>query len=117
MNDYRSIRLWQLQPGASTSELEELVTSGVLEMQRWIPGVKGLSLIRLDGQYSGRYLLITTFADYKAYQRWRQIEEEGPDYWERYASVLMYWEQLVKLVEEYHGEVVSDFAGQSLHEM
>ena len=110
MNVYRSLCIWQLKPGASASELEELVTSGVLEMQRWIPGVKGLSLIRLDSEPAGRYLLMTTFTDSEAYQRWRQIEEEGPDYWERYASVLMHWEQLVKLVEEYHGEVVSDFA-------
>jgi hypothetical protein len=117
MHEYRSIRLWQLQPGASASELEELVTSGVLEMQRWIPGVQGLSLLRLDGETPGRYLLITTFADYKAYLRWRQIEEEGPDYWERYASVLMHWEQLAKLVEEYHGEIVNEFAGQPLQEM
>jgi hypothetical protein len=108
MNGYRSVRLWQLRPGASASELEELVTSGVLEMQRWIPGVQGLSLISLDGEPAGRYLLITIFTDYEAYRRWRQIEEEGPDYWERYASVLMHWEQLVTLVEEYQGEVVSD---------
>ena len=78
-------------------------------MQRWIPGVLGLSLIRLDGEPVGCYLLITTFTDYEAYRRWRQIEEEGPDYWERYASVLMYWEQLVMLVQEYQGEMVSDF--------
>jgi hypothetical protein len=109
MNGYRSVRLWQLRAGASASELEELVTSGVLEMQRWIPGVKGLSLIRLDGEPAGRYLLITAFTDYEAYRRWRQIEEEGPDYWERYASVLMHWEQLVMLVQEYQGEMVSDF--------
>ncbi|HEX9134967.1 MAG TPA: hypothetical protein VF844_22000 [Ktedonobacteraceae bacterium] len=108
MSDYRSVRLWQLKSGASASELEELVTSGVLEMQRWIPGVKGLSLIRLDSEPAGCYLLITTFTDYEAYRRWRQIEEEGPDYWERYASVLMHWEQLVTLVQEYQGEVVSD---------
>jgi hypothetical protein len=108
MDNYRSIRLWQLKPGASASELEELVTSGVLEMQRWIPGVQGLSLIRLGGEPAGRYFVITTFTDYEAYQRWRQIEEEGPDYWERYASILMHWEQLVTLVNEYHGEVVSD---------
>jgi hypothetical protein len=117
MNVYRSLRLWQLKPGASASDLEELVTSGVLEMQRWVPGVKGLSLVRLEGEPDGRYLLITTFADYEAYRRWRQIEEEGPDYWERYASVLMHLEQLVKLIEEYHGEVVSDFAGGTSHEM
>ena len=109
MNGYRSVRLWQLRAGASVSELEELVTSGVREMQRWIPGVYSLSLIRLDGEPVGRYLLITTFTDYEAYRRWRQIEEEGPDYWERYASVLMHWEQLVMLVQEYQGEMVSDF--------
>ncbi len=117
MNEYRSVSLWQLQQGASARELEELLASGVLEMQRWISGVKELSLIRLDGESTGRYLVITTFTDYGAYRRWRQIEEEGPDYWERYASVLMHWEQQVKLVEEYHGEVVSDFTGRPLHEM
>src|SRR6266496_970028 len=107
MNMYRSVRLWQLKSGASARELEELVTSGILEMQRWIPGAQGLSLVRLDGEPIGRYLMITNFIDREAYQRWRQIEEEGPDYWER----------LARLIEEYHGEVVSDFAGQSLHEM
>ena len=109
MNAYRSVRLWQLKPEASAAELEELVTSGVVEMQRWIPGVKDLSLVRLNSKPAGRYLLITTFADGEAYRRWRQIEEEGPDYWERYASVLMHWEQLAGLVEEYHGEVIADF--------
>ncbi len=112
MNGYRSVRLWQLKPGASASELEELMTSGILEMQRWIPGVKHLSLLRLanTGDPPGRYLVITTFTDYEAYKRWRQIEEEGPDYWERYASVLMHWEQLVTLVAEYDGEVIADLA-------
>ncbi len=108
MNAYRSIRLWQLKSGASASELEELLTSGVIEMQRWIPGVQHLSLMRLAGEPPVRYLVITTFSNYEAYRRWRQIEEEGPDYWERYASVLMHWEQLVSLVEEYHGESVFD---------
>ena len=117
MNMYRSVRLWQLKLGASARELEELVNSGILEMQRWIPGTLGLSLVRLDGEPIGRYLMITNFIDREAYQRWRQIEEEGPDYWERYASILMHWEQLARLIEEYHGEVLSDFAGQSLHEM
>ena len=86
------------------------MTSGVLEMQCWIPGAKSLSLIRLDGEPAGRCLVITTFTDHQAYQRWRQIEEEGPDYWERYASVMMHWEQLVTLVEEYRGEVIADLA-------
>ena len=117
MNMYRSVRLWQLKSGASARELEELVTSGILEMQRWIPGTLGLSLVRLDGEPIGRYLMITNFIDREAYQRWRQIEEEGPDYWERYASILMHWEQLARLIEEYHGEMVSDFAGPSFHEM
>ena len=117
MNMYRSVRLWQLKSGATARELEELVTSGILEMQRWIPGAQGLSLIRLDGEPIGRYLMITDFIDRAAYQRWRQIEEEGPDYWERYASILMHWEQLARLIEEYHGEMVSEFAGHSLYEM
>jgi hypothetical protein len=114
MNGYRSVRLCQLIPGASASELEELVTSGVLEMQRWIPGTKGLSLIRLHGEPAGRYLVITTFTDHQVYHRWRQIEEEGPDYWERYASIMMHWEELATLVEEYQGKVVSDLVIQYL---
>ena len=35
-------------------------------------------------------------------------ELEAPDYWERYASVLMHWEQLSALVEEHTGETVVD---------
>jgi hypothetical protein len=109
MQDYYSVRVWQLKPGASTTELEALTASGILEMQRWIPGVKHLSLIRLTGEsVIGRYLLITTFTNYEAYKHWRQVEEEGPDYWERYASVLMHWEQLSALIEEYVGEAVVD---------
>jgi len=86
-------------------------------MQRWIPGTRSLSLLRQDGEPTGRYLIITSFTDREAYQRWLQIEEEGPDYWERYASIMMYWEQMASLIKEYHGEVVSDFAGQSVPEM
>ena len=109
MQDYYSVRLWRLKPGASAGELESLTASGILEMQRWMPGVKHVSLIRLTGEgESGRYVLITTFANSEAYRRWRQVEEEGPDYWERYASVLMHWEQLSTLVEEYAGEAVVD---------
>ncbi len=107
MQNYYSVRVWQLKPGASAGDVEALAASGMLEMQRWIPGVKYLSLIRLRGE-SGRYLLITTFENSEAYRRWRQVEEEGPDYWERYASVLMHWEQLSALVEEYAGEAVVD---------
>jgi hypothetical protein len=108
MHDYCLVRLWQLRPGAPAGELEELITSGVLEMQRWIPGVKHLALVRLAGEPAGRYLVITTFTDYEAFKHWRQIEEEGADYWERYASIQMYWDQLVSLVDEYHGEAVAD---------
>ena len=67
MNMYRSVRLWQLKSGASSRELEELVTSGILEMQRWIPGAQGLSLVHLDGEPLGRYLMITTFIDRESY--------------------------------------------------
>jgi len=109
MGDYYLVRVWQLKPGASAAELEGLTASGILEMQRWIPGVKHLSLIRLIGESQiGCYLLVTTFANHEAYKRWRQVEEEGPDYWERYASVLMHWEELSTLVEEYAGEAVVD---------
>ena len=112
MNLYRSVRLWQLQSGASARELEALAASGMLEMMRWIPGFRSLSLVHLDGEPIGRYLIITNFTDREAYQHWLQIEEEGPDYWERYASIMMYWEQLAALIEEYHGEVVSEDNGQ-----
>ncbi len=111
MKMFRSVRLWQLKSGASAQELEDLVTSGIIEMQRWIPGSQGLSLVRLDGEPSGRYLIITNFVDREAYQRWLQIEAEGPDYWERYASILIHWDQLASLIHEYHGEVISDFSG------
>lgn len=39
---------------------------------------------------------------------WRQVEDEAGDYWERYASVAIHWEQLCDLVEEYAGELVLD---------
>jgi hypothetical protein len=106
--DYCSIRIWQLKPGCSHKDLEALAASGLVEMQRWIPGVKHLSLVRLGDELEGRYLLSITFAGYEAYMYWRQVEEEGPDYWERYASVMMYWEQLAQLIEEYHGEIAVD---------
>lgn len=104
MGEYCSVRVWQLKPGASAGELETLAASGVAEMHRWIPGVKQLSLVRLASVPDQRYLVLTTFADYQAYTAWRRIEEEGPDYWERYASVFMHWEQLARLVEEYSGD-------------
>jgi len=56
--------------------------------------------------------MITNFVDREAYQRWRQIEEESPDYQKRYASILIHWEQMATLIEEYQGEVVSEFAVQ-----
>ncbi len=108
MDEYSSIRLWQLKQGETAAELEALAASGLVEMQRWIPGVKHMSLLRLDGEPAGRYLLITTFTSYEAYKHWRQVEEEAPDYWERYASVSMHWEQLSHLVEEYTGQTVLD---------
>ena len=117
MSLYSSVRLWQLRSGSKARELEELAASGILEMLRWIPGFRGLSLVRLHGEPAGRYLMITNFVDREAYQPWCQIEEEGPDYWERYASILIHWEQMATLIEEYHGEVVSDCAGQSVPEM
>lgn len=106
--EYYSTRIWQLRPGCMGDELEELAASGYVEMQRWIPGVKHLLLIRLSGEQEGRYLLRTAFDNYETYMYWRQVEEEAPDYWERYAAILLQWEQLCTLVDEYSGQVVLD---------
>lgn len=108
MGNYYSVRLWQLKAGCSGADLEALTGSGWLEMQRWIPGVKRISLVRLDREPTGRYLLITTFSSHEAYLYWRQVEEEAPDYWERFASIQMHWEQVSQLVEEFSGEMVMD---------
>ena len=53
-------------------------------------------------------MLTTTFASYEAYSYWRQVEEEAADYWERYAAIIMQWEQVCSLLEEYAGEMVVD---------
>jgi hypothetical protein len=104
MSEYCCVRVWQLKAEASAAELEMLATSGVAEMYRWIPGIKQLSFVRIAHMPEMRYLMLTTFTDYQAYISWRRVEEEGPDYWERFASVFMHWEQLACLVEEYHGD-------------
>lgn len=111
MGDYYSMRIWQLKAGASAADLETLAATGVAEMHRWIPGVKQLALMRTRPSEKGvaqqpRYLMLTTFVSYEAYKAWRRIEEEGPDYWERYASVFMHWEQMACVVEEYSGELI-----------
>jgi hypothetical protein len=108
MGEYCSVRVWRLKPGASTAELETLAASGIAEMYRWIPGIEQLSLVCVERGSPPSlpcYLLLTTFTDYAAYKAWRRIEEEGPDYWERYASVFMHWEQVADLVEDYSGEL------------
>ena len=108
MNAYHLVRVWQLKPGHTGAELEALMASGYIEMQRWIPGVKHIALVRLGGDNRDRYLLTTTFSNYEAYTHWRQVEEEAPDYWERYAAIIMQWEQLCSLLQEYAGETVLD---------
>ncbi len=107
MGDYYCARLWQVKAGTPIAEVEDLASSGIVEMQRWIPGVKHLSLLRLVGEPQ-RYLMILNFISYEAYLYWRQVEEEAPDYWERFAAVLMQWDQLCELVEEYTGEQIVD---------
>jgi heme-degrading monooxygenase HmoA len=106
MGKYCLVRVWQLKAGCRGEELEELVSSGYVEIQRWIPGVEHVSLLRGGGE--GRYVLTTTFASYEAYKYWRQVEEEGADYWERYAAIVMQWERTCHLLAEYAGEVVVD---------
>ncbi len=106
MGQYHSMRVWQLKPGQMGADLENLTSTGFLEMQRWIPGVKHIALLRAAGAPHNRYVLTTTFDSYEAYVYWRQVEEEAPDYWERYAAIIMQWEQVCQLVDEYVGEIV-----------
>jgi hypothetical protein len=105
MGDYYSVRILRLRAGHTGAELEALASSGYLEMQRWIPGVKHISLVADVG---GHYVLTTTFVDHEAYRYWRQVEEEAADYWERYAAILMEWERICHLVGGYAGEKVLD---------
>jgi len=108
MGDYYLVRIWQLKPGCAGAELEALMSSGYLEMQRWIPGVKHISLMRAGDDAQGRYVLTSTFVSQEAYSYWRQVQEEAADYWERYAAIIMQWERLCFLLEEYAGEMVVD---------
>jgi heme-degrading monooxygenase HmoA len=107
MQDYACVRVWQLRAGASAADLESLASSGFLEMQRWIPGVKQVALLNVTAT-PGQYVMVITFADHEAYMRWRRAEEEGADYWERYAAVASGWEDLASLVTEYAGALVMD---------
>lgn len=107
MGEYCSVRAWQLKAGASAGELEALARGGIAEMYRWVPGITRFSLVRLASEPATRYMTIVTFRDPQAYVSWRRIEEEGADYWERFASVFMHWEQVALLVEEYYGDSFS----------
>jgi hypothetical protein len=104
MSSYSSVRIWQLKVGCTGAELEALAASGYLEMQRWIPGVEQVSLLRAST--GSEYVLTTTFVSAAAYTHWRQVEEEAPDYWERYAAILMQWERTCCLLGEYAGETI-----------
>lgn len=111
MAKFYCVRVWQVRPGAEAVELERLAGSGLVEMQRWIPGVERIALVRDDStaaEDGRRYVMTITFIDRRAYDYWRQMEEEGLDYWERYAAVLTQWEQLSMLIAEYAGELVVD---------
>ena len=114
MGDYYLIRVYELVAGASATELERLAATGLAEMLRWIPGVKRLSLMRLGADAdestgaAERYVLIMRFGSHEAYMRWRLVEVEGADFWERYASIMIHWEQLSHLVGEYAGEAAVD---------
>jgi|SRR5580700_9353506 heme-degrading monooxygenase HmoA len=108
MGEFYSVRIWQLKPGVAGGELEALMSSGYLEMQRWIPGVKHITLLRGGGDHESCYIVTTTFDNHDAYKYWRQVEEEAADYWERYAAIVMQWEHLCYLVREYTGELVLD---------
>lgn len=107
MGDYVCTRVWQLRQEASYVDVEVLASSSLLEVLRWIPGIKRFSLCRLSDE-SGRFLMTMSFINYQSYRYWRQVEAEAVDYWEHFAAVLAHWEQLCQLVEEYVGDVVMD---------
>lgn len=109
MSEYYSTRKWKLKEEANGRDLEDLVRSGVVEILRWVPGVKRLHFGGIEGE-PGLYSLTLIFSDQSAYQKWRQFEEEGGDYWERYASVMIHWEQMAQIEEEYSGEVIMEVA-------
>src|SRR6266516_1511329 len=88
MGKHYLVRVWELKAGCAGEELEELMSSGYLEMQQWMPGVEHVSLLRAGGAGEGRYVLMTTFVSPEAYRYWRQVEEEAADYWERYEAEL-----------------------------
>ena len=50
MDEYCSVRVWQLKAGASTAELETLAATAIAEMYRWIPGIKHLLLVGMGRQ-------------------------------------------------------------------
>ncbi len=108
MGEYYCVRVWEARADVGPQEIEQLASSSVLEMLRWIPGVKQVSLVCLMKCEPVRYLQVVTLTNQAAYTYWRQVEEEAPDYWERFASVQFHWERLCSLVEEYAGEVVLD---------
>ncbi len=103
MGEYCCIRIWQLKPGASPTELEALVGVEMTTMQSLIPGVKRFSLFRIHAtaEEIPHYMLIITFADAEAYTYWRQVEEEAPTYWPNFASLLFRLEQACTLLNEY----------------
>jgi hypothetical protein len=105
MQAYVLVRVLEVRAGQSTQELEALARSGLLEMQRWIEGVEQVSLVHLGGE-PARYTLTMNFRDREAYIGWRRVEEEGADYWERYASVQLHWDELCREVQRWEGEQV-----------
>lgn len=107
MGQYYCVRVWQLKAEVSAAEVELFASTGLVELQRWIPGVEHLSILRLSTTQP-HYLMIFTFTDQTAYHYWRQVEIEAPDYWERFAAIVAQWEQLCVQVAEYVGEQIMD---------
>src|SRR6266496_944579 len=78
MDNYYCIRILQLKPAASSTDLEALMHMRVVEMERWIPGVQQFSLLRTNtpADEPMRYVMTLTFANFEAYTYWRQVESE-----------------------------------------
>lgn len=110
MGKYYLQRIVRLNDGHSAVELEHLLQTGYLEMQRWMSGVERLTFARAAETNEARYVLSLTFASYEAYKQWRRVEEDGADFWERYAAIQAEWEEVCSVSSECAGDVVLEVA-------
>jgi hypothetical protein len=108
MSGYYCVHILGLKPGASAADLEALQRTRVVEMGRWIQGVRHFSLMRTNVPMGGevRYIMTIIFENQEACAYWHQVEEEALAYWPQLASVLQRCEQVSMLLAEYEGTML-----------